>query len=297
MRKKRTTEEFIILANEKHINKYDYSLVEYLGDKIKVKIICPYHGVFEQRPTNHLSSNQGCPKCNKKKCFTNLEFIDKAKKIHGDKYDYSLVEYFDSKTKVKIICSTHGEFEQSPKSHLNLDGCVNCRKPNILEFIDKAKKIHGDKYDYSLVEYFDSKTKVKIICSTHGEFEQKINDHLYGNGCPICKESKGERGVRIYLNDNNINYKPQHRFSDCRDKNPLPFDFYLPEYNTCIEFNGKQHYTYLKFFHKSKYYYKKQVKRDNIKKEYCANNNINLIVVKENENIEKVLTEKLNKYE
>ena len=237
MRKKRTTEEFIILANEKHINKYDYSLVEYLGDKIKVKIICPYHGVFEQRPTNHLSSNQGCPKCNKKKCFTNLEFID------------------------------------------------------------KAKKIHGDKYDYSLVEYFDSKTKVKIICSTHGEFEQKINDHLYGNGCPICKESKGERGVRIYLNDNNINYKPQHRFSDCRDKNPLPFDFYLPEYNTCIEFNGKQHYTYLKFFHKSKYYYKKQVKRDNIKKEYCANNNINLIVVKENENIEKVLTEKLNKYE
>lgn len=74
-------------------------------------------------------------------------------------------------------------------------------------------------------------------------FEQSPNDHLgKKTGCPICKESNGENIVRKYLSDNHIKYIPQHRFKDCRDKNPLPFDFYLPKYNTCIEYDGEQHF-------------------------------------------------------
>ena len=107
------------------------------------------------------------------------EFIEKAKRIHGDKYDYSKVKYVNNRTKVCIICPEHGEFWQRPTSHLKGCICYRCsqkakakkqKKSSTNEFIEKAKKIHGDKYDYSKVEYINAKTKVCIICPEHGEF-------------------------------------------------------------------------------------------------------------------------------
>ena len=297
MRNKRTKEEFIILSKIVHGDKYDYTNVDYIGDKIKVKIICPLHGDFWQRPTNHIVSKQGCRKCNQKKPLTTEEFIEKAKTIHGDKYSYSLVDYKDSKTKIKIVCPSHGEFLQTPKSHLNRDGCLKCRKPDVNTFIEKAKTIHGDKYDYSLVDYKDAKTKIEIVCPVHGVFKQKINDHLYGNGCPICRESKGEKEIRLFLENNSIKYKPQYRFKDCRDKNPLPFDFYLSDYNICLEYHGKQHYEFMSFFHKTEKTYHEQIKRDDIKKEYCYNNKIKLIIISEFDDVIEILTNNLIKNE
>ena len=119
MAKKKTKEEFINECNIKHNNLYDYTLVDYIDCNTKVKIICPIHGEFEQRPYSHLKAKIGCGSCSNRKKMTNNDFINKAIQKHGNKYDYSLVNYIDRNTKVKIICPIHGEFEIKPEGHLN----------------------------------------------------------------------------------------------------------------------------------------------------------------------------------
>jgi len=191
-------ERFIERANAIHNNKYDYSKVDYKDCNTKVCIICPEHGEFWQTPKQHLKGH-GCKKCasalsSNKRSSTKENFIERAKLVHGDKYDYSKVEYVNNSTPVCIICPTHGEFYQSPKSHLNGSGCPKCfderrqhiRKYDNKLFIEKAKLVHGDKYDYSKVDYKDSNTKVCIICPEHGEFWQTPAHHLSGEGCPKC---------------------------------------------------------------------------------------------------------------
>jgi len=283
-----TNEIFIKRSNIIHNNKYDYSLVEYKNNKTKVKIICPIHGEFEQQPSKHLGGG-GCRKCSiLYKTLSLSEFIKKSKEMHGDKYDYSLVEYKNSQIKVKIICPIHGIFNQTPNSHLYGKGCKICTGLNKLtsnEFIKKSKKIHGDKYDYSLVKYRNGQSKVKIICPKHGEFNQIANNHTSKKyGCPICKESKGETIITQYLDNLNIKYHKQKIFDKCKNKNFLPFDFYLPEHNVCIEYDGLQHYEPIEFFGGIDSL-KKYQKNDKIKNEYCKKNNIHLIRIKYDENI------------
>ena len=346
---------FIEKVNIEQYNKYDYSLVVYKGSLIKVKIICPIHGEFEQTPKNHLKGS-GCPKCarerqnNKTKSNTN-SFINKSKLKHGDKYNYSLVDYVNAQTKINIICTEHGEFEQKPSRHLQGDGCPKCagrnknindfvtqanlrhnskyiyplinlddikenkkieiicpehgifkqklsahlhgngcqncggsKKSTTNEFINNAKIKHGNKYDYSLVEYKNNKVKVKIICPKHGEFEQTPNNHLSSQGCQICKESKGEKKIRTYLLKIGVNFNQQHKFDDCRNIKPLPFDFYLPDYNVCIEFDGRQHYEPINVFGGIKGFNETQI-NDKIKTEYCILNKIDLIRIPYYENI------------
>ena len=182
--------------------------------------------------------------------LTTEQFIEKAKLIHGDKYDYSLTKFINSKIKVKIICPIHGEFEQSHNKHLSKKGCSKCgfisrcnlASSNSSEFINKAIKIHGTKYNYSNVVYTGRGDKIIINCEKHGNFEQTPHNHLAGNGCPHCRDSKGEKIINEFLNKKNINFISQKRFSNCRHILPLPFDFYLPDYNICIEFQGIQHF-------------------------------------------------------
>lgn len=193
-----SVEEFVIKAKKVHGDKYDYSKVEYQGNKVKVCITCPEHGDFWQVPNSHLSG-RGCPVCgriqaNKSESYSNTVFMTKAKVKHGDKYDYSLVEYTNSQNKVKIICSVHGVFEQTPARHLFGNGCPKCAKEytknalsNTLEdFLTKVRKVHGNKYNYSDVVYTNNRTKIKIICPKHGVFEQAPDKHLSGRGCPKC---------------------------------------------------------------------------------------------------------------
>ena len=182
-----TTEEFIRRAREIHGDKYDYSKVEYKDAITKVTIICPIHGEFQQRPDHHLNGHS-CPYCNGSK-LTKEEFIRKAREIHSDKYDYSKVEYKNAITKVTIICPEHGEFEQTPNSHLRGYGCSRCSRLTTEDFIRRAGEIHGDKYDYSKVDYKDSQTKITIICPKHGEFQQRPSNHLRGKGCPYCADN------------------------------------------------------------------------------------------------------------
>ena len=222
------------------------------------------------------------------KKLTIQEFINKAKIVHGDKYDYSLVEYLNSRTKVKIICPEHGIFEQKVNNHVNQrNGCPKCsgkHSYNNQEFINKAKLIHGDKYDYSLVDYKNNYTKIKIICSEHGIFEQKPNSHLSKYGCPYCKESKGEKEIAKLLKINNIMFKRQYAFNNYRNIYSLPFDFYLNNYNTCIEYDGEQHYKPNSFFGGiDKFNYIQT--NDKIKTKYCIDNGIKLFRIKYNDNI------------
>lgn len=196
---KYTKESFISKAMIVHVNRYDYSKVDYVNNRVKVKIICPIHGDFMITPQKHLSG-QGCRKCGylknvKEQSSTTDEFINKAKKIHGDKFDYSKVEYINNSTKVCIICPIHGEFWQTPNSHLNGRGCRKCgienrtlnQRSNDEEFIEKSKFVHGDTFDYSKVKYVTNKTPVIISCKIHGDFIQTPTHHLNGEGCPKCK--------------------------------------------------------------------------------------------------------------
>src|SRR5574343_427611 len=120
--------------------------------------------------------------------LTTQQFIEKAIKVHGDKYDYSKAEYINNYTKVVIICQDHGEFSQTPKNHLKGQGCKKCVSKNktTQDIIAEFTEIHGDKYNYSSVKYKKTNIPVKIICSKHGEFKQIPNNHLKGQGCYDC---------------------------------------------------------------------------------------------------------------
>jgi hypothetical protein len=207
-------------------------------------------------------------------------FIGKANNKHGSKYDYSYVSYINSKIKVKIVCLKHGEFEQKPNDHLTGNGCSLCGNKNLSldSIIEKGRIKHGDKYDYSNIEFVNNKTKINIKCPIHGEFKQRIDHHLAGAGCPVCKESRGEREIKKILNGNNIEYVWQKRFKECRDKKPLPFDFYLPNENICIEFNGRQHYIPVEYWGGAENLIKQKIK-DDIKINFCKKNNISLIII------------------
>lgn len=189
---KLTTEGFIAKAISVHGNKYDYSQVNYINATTKIKIICPQHGEFLQKAANHTNQKQGCPNCGGSLPLNTEIFITRAKDIHGDKYDYSDTVYINANTKVKIFCKGHnGYFEQLPTSHIIAkQGCLTCSgslKHTNETFIKKAKEVHGEKYDYSQVNYINNKTPVKIYCTYHKEFfEQTAGCHLKGQGCYKC---------------------------------------------------------------------------------------------------------------
>ena len=293
---KLTNDIFIEKAKLIHNNMYNYSLVNYSGIKHKVKIICNKHGMFEQTPDNHLSKKHGCPKCSNNVNLTTEEFIKKSLRTHGDKYNYSLVEYVNSINKVKIICPVHGMFEQKAFNHMRGDKCPSCTKNKRLtkdEFIQKSSRMHGDKYDYSLVEYVNNTKKVIIKCEKHGIFNQAPNNHINGNGCPHCKESKGERKINEILTNNNVKFIRQYKFKDCKYKQPLLFDFYLSDYNICIEYNGRQHYEPVSYFGGEDGFVEIKL-RDKIKMEYCNKNNIPLIIFKYDEKFINKLNKLIN---
>lgn len=194
MSKKLNTEEFIIKSVEKHGNCYDYSLVNYVNQKTPVKIICKEHGEFFQLPSNHYWKGQGCPVCAQRKRnefrTTPFErFHEQAIRVHGTKYEYVEKTYVNKNTPIDIICPTHGIFSQLPASHTNQkQGCPLCAGKNKtqVDHINDFIRAHGRKYDYSLVEFKNTHTKIEIICPVHGSFLQTPAMHKSGQGCPKC---------------------------------------------------------------------------------------------------------------
>lgn len=359
--KKHTLENFIELANEKHNFYYDYSDFVYENNRTPGWIICPIHGKFKQKPINHLKGC-GCPECGKtknKRSMSTTEFIEKANEVHGGKYDYSMVdmENRDDKGRVCIICKTCGNiFWQTPANHLKGVNCRVCKYKMLSEkfaskteiFVEKAREVHGDKYDYSETNYerkdkkikiichelddegnehgvfyqtpnnhltgygcskcagifkvsFDVfvkrsnkkhnfkyiypqqeikniQTKVCIICPKHGEFYQTPDAHMQGQGCPKCNQSKLEKEISNFLIENNIQYIYQatHKNEGLKWLETLSLDFFLPEYNIAIECQGIEHFIPINFFGgEERFKYVQNCdKRKNI---LCKNNNTNLL--------------------
>lgn len=293
VRGRKTTEQFIDECKKVHGDKYDYTKVEYKASHKKVIITCKQHGNFEVTPVNHLHGN-GCPKCkaeylSSSQRMSQHDFVKKANEIHNCKYDYSLLDYKGGSKKIDIICPIHGVFTQDPFSHLSGHGCPTCSnerlslrfRSNTEEFIEKAKSVHGDLYDYKNVKYKNSKEKVEIICKIHGAFFQTPNGHLGGAGCPECSNSRGETAVSVYLEHHNIKYIRQFIIRNenvfCKNK-IIKVDFYLPEYDSFIEFNGEQHYRPNEHFG-GKAIFEMQKERDFALKQYCKEHNILFIEI------------------
>ena len=296
-----TQEEFISKAKEIHGDKYDYGLVEYKNNRTNVRIICPVHGEFLQTPSVHLTG-AGCKKCfldSRRK--TQEDFVAQAKEIHGDKYDYSESVYISNHSKLLIHCNQCGrDFWQAPNAHLAGKGCAKCAgiiKKSVDEFVQQARVVHGDKYDYSQVEYINTDTPVKIICPVHGEFWQAPKKHLKGQSCPNCKKSHGEERVLKFLKEHNLNFIYN---SSCLDfLKPLKPDFYLPDKKLVIEYDGEQHFRPVQFagmpIEKAESEFEKTKRRDSDKNRLCEEHGIEVfrIPYTEFENIETILEEKL----
>ena len=253
---------------------YDYSKVDYRNSLTKIIIICKKHGGFYQIPSSHLQG-VGCMRCSGVNKKNTEDFIAISKKIHGDKYDYSKVEYIGCKSKVIIICNTHRDFEQTPDSHLQGNGCNDCanidrhyaRTSNTDEFIEKSQLVHGERYDYSKVEYISSVPKVIITCRRHVDFEQSPNCHLQGHGCPFCI-NKTEGKLFEILRQLYPSIIIQFRQEWCKRKSHLPFDFCIPEKKKIIELDGLQHFEQVRNWSSPE----DQFEND-IYKQQCANKN------------------------
>ena len=291
------TNSFIKKASLIFNNKFDYSLVKYKTSANKVKIICPIHGIFLQPPHDHLKSKFGCKKCSYdalKGITKDLQYyINKANLKHNFSYDYSLINKIDflgCKSLVNIKCKNGHIFTQNIMIHAEGHGCSICAKPchDTISLIELANKTHNFKYDYSKTIYTGSHKNITIICPKHGEFTQRCANHIKGSGCPICRESRGERKIRIFLKTNKLNFVLQKTFDDCKKTNKLPFDFYLIDYNICIEYDGELHYKSIKRFGGDEKLNTTQA-NDKFKTDYCEKNNIKLIRISYKEDIIKKL--------
>ena len=189
--------------------------------------------------------------------LTTEQFIQKAREVHGDKYDYSLVEYINSSTKVKITCHEHGEFEQVPNNHLQGAGCIKCSRKviNKEQFVERARKVHGDKYDYSMVEYLEMLNNIKVICPQHGEFEQRAFLHLKGQGCNDCaqysnwynraKRSKSFDSFKAYFvkcyDNNQVFYKIGVTYRELRLRlKEIPYKYEIINVKEIKDINDKK---------------------------------------------------------
>lgn len=293
--------DVLSLFRKRHGNKFDYSKSNFVAKNKPITIICPVHGEFDSTPNAHLKSIFGCGKCfgrNK----TTEDIVEEFVNVHGQKYDYSEVEFKGVKTDVKIKCKKHGVFYQTPENHiLDKKGCYLCGRENSSinntkkqhDVIKKFVEVHGTEYDYSLVEYKKMKKNVKIICKTHGEFLQSPASHISGRGCPICKSSQGEKKINSTLLSMAISFKRQQSFEWTRSNNNgfYKYDFYLPEHNLIIEYHGIQHYEHVPFFHKTYSVFQEKQKVDNKKQELAEKNGLHYLIIsyKDFKNIESIL--------
>jgi|LWDU01.1.fsa_nt_gi very-short-patch-repair endonuclease/ssDNA-binding Zn-finger/Zn-ribbon topoisomerase 1 len=237
-KKRKTTASFIEEAMLVHSDEYDYSLVDYFGTKTKIKIICKKngHGIFEQRPEEHLLG-QGCKKCGHIKIRTSQlksteDFIKQAKEVHLDKnYGYERVNYKGHKKNIIVVCPLHGDFEQTADTHLQSGGCPECGKITkaeklklpIDDFFERSNLIHNNFYGYEKVEYVNSKTEIIIICPSHGEFLQIPERHMIGIGCKKCGVEKSADTRRKknseFIEEANLKHNGIYKYDNVDYKN------------------------------------------------------------------------------
>lgn len=283
--KRKTNEEFVaeLLALHPTIEPLD----KYQTALTRIKCCCKVCGYIWSPKPNDLLSGHGCPNCAGVKRKSHDDFIREINDIHPN--ICVLDTYINSKTKVKCLCLNDGHvWYMSPDDLLHGHGCSVCHggvPDNMDSFLSK---LHKKTHDITVSgQYVNSQTKLQCKCNKCGhEWMSKPNSLLNGCGCPKCKASHGERRISKYLDDHHIAYISQHKFDDCRYIRPLLFDFYLPQYNTVIEYQGEQHFHKLWYDYIHHYddtiatnHYELAQLRDEIKRKFCESNNIQLIEI------------------
>lgn len=292
--RRKTHDTFIEEMKDKHPNLEVLS--EYVNSRTKVHLKCRVcEKEFDARPSS-LCFGNGCPHCAGVAHKSNNEYIEEMSYIHPD--IVVLGEYRSSKAKVQLKCIIcDNEWSATPNSSLEGRGCPYCAglmKKTHNQFVKEMKSKHPQ--IEVLGTYENNKTKVKCKCMKCGqEFSSQPHSMLNAwRGCPRCSISIGEKSIRSWLIENNIEYIQEYSFSDCRDKRVLPFDFYLPNENIAIEFDGKQHFT------KNDYWGGKDAlkvlqRHDRIKNDYCSTHNIKLVRIPywDFKNISSILSKEL----
>lgn len=278
-----SNEEF--LQKLKKINPNIELLEEYTKNNVKIEVKCKKCGYkWKVTPNKLLSSKSGCPKCAGQISMVTEQFREKLKSWNPNVTSIGEFKGVDVKTKIKCNICGH-EWDTTP-SHLKEGrGCPVCARKHLSslyvktqeEFIKEMKEI--DPTIEIVGEYKNNKTKIKCKCKDcRYEWEASPSNLLKYRGCPACSMSKGEKFIKYHLEQNNIDFEAQKKFPKCKNIRELPFDFYLPKYNCCIEFDGQQHYAPATYFvkdeEKAEQIYKDTKMRDLIKDNFCKENNI-----------------------
>jgi len=292
---------FLEAAEEKFGDRYDYTNVEYNGTAVPVEIICSEHGTFFQTPWVHLNAKYGCPRCAGTGKILLDEFLIRANEAHNNFYDYSLVtqpQLTNQTSKPFIICPEHGVFRQRASKHMRGEGCQSCATNRVAEFhrlsteefIERAREAHGDLYDYSLVDYQAAILPVKIICDEHGIFEQTPHAHtgVQPSKCPTCSIRKNHSELRVgeylkkhfsFLGEMQCGAKPPVLKENTRFKGMSQhFDYWFPEHDIAVEYQGKQHYEPIELFG-GKAAFLMNMERDERKRNICEENDVVLIEI------------------
>ena len=279
---------------KEYIDNEEYKLLstEYKNNKTKLKIMCNKNHIFEMK-FNSFKSGQRCPKCNGTQKLT---YEEVKEYINNEGYELLSTKYINNRTKLKIKCNEGHIFEMNfnnfKDSGARCPYCSNNAKYTI-EFVREYLK--SFKYTLLSEEYINTNTHIKIMCPEGHIYEATFAEFKNHNRrCPICNASKGEKRIEETLEKLNIKFEVQYRFENCKFYKTLPFDFYITDYNICIEYDGVQHYKVIDYFGGLDGFIDTKI-RDTIKDKYCEDNNITLIRIPywNFDDIENILTKEL----
>lgn len=302
MAKKKTHEEYM---EELKIKNPSVEVIgEYINANIPILHRCIIHNIFWKLAPTHALEGCGCEKCCKERIGqknrkSHNQYVQRVSQINPN--IIVVGEYINSKTPIFHRCMIDGnEWMARPYNVLSGKGCPECRNRLISSmfrkdhtwYITELSKIYSD--IEVIGKYVDYDTPIMHRCKIDGnEWYAKPRNILRGFGCSECGGYSGEKSISKWLKEHNIKYVQQYRFSDCRDDKPLPFDFYLPNYNMCVEYDGRQHFIPVDFAGKGNEWAKEQLRitqyHDTIKNEYCKVNNISLLRISYLQNIEEEL--------
>lgn len=267
----------------------------------RVKLKCPSHNhAFSSTVKALISDARNCPKCkgfriSDSKTVAFQEFLERAKAVHSDKYSYNEATYKGLMQPMEIVCQQHGSFTQAPVHHLSNKGCVICNRTGsyltteVLQ--QQLKELYGDDATISFdnVVHDPDSRYITITCETHGDVRALKASVRRGRGCPKCyPKSRGEAILAYMLSKYKVSFIEQYKFEGCVHKAPLPFDFFLPDLNVCIEYQGPQHYRPVDAFGGVETFEKVQV-RDKVKRDFCRAEGLKLIEISEDDDIETVI--------
>lgn len=294
--RKKTEEVFLkeVSANNANIE----VLGKFVNTRTKIEVRCKVCGRRYMVSPNSLTRGVGCQNCAGLLKKTAEQFVEEMRAVNPN--IEVLGNYVQNKEKILVRCKIcHSEWRTTPNSLLSGRGCKKCsglQKHTNEEFVAAMKALHPE-IDV-LDTYTNNYTRVKCFCN-------RCKSYFYGlphsmldtkSGCTFCSKSnsRGELAILDWLRQHNIDFVKEYRFKECKNKIPLPFDFYLPSKNTVVEFDGKQHYEVTPFFNGEAGYLQTKT-NDKIKNEFCKNHNIKLIRIPywDIDNVDKILTDKL----